>query len=131
VNKTQLTVAWVIGILLLNGCATPGVVGVLKNKGTLTAIFNRHKDWDEKTKDSFIQGKLQLGMTKGQVLYLQGSPNNWSKYKIGEDIYETWIYPLSVADYSTCDFNNGFLVGYSDRGRYYSSEGIDDVRKYE
>jgi outer membrane biogenesis lipoprotein LolB len=130
-NKKQLIVTWVMTALLLSGCATPGVVGVLKNRGTLTAIFNKHKDWEEKTRDSFIQGKLQLGMSKGQVLYLQGSPNNWSKYKIGQDIYETWMSPMSINEYSTCDFKNGVLIGYSIRGRYYGTEGVDDVRKYE
>ncbi|MBU4346244.1 MAG: hypothetical protein KKH29_02830 [Candidatus Omnitrophica bacterium] len=130
-NKTQLIVAWMLVILLLNGCATPGVVGFFKDRGTLTGIFNKHKDWDEKTRESFIQGELQLGMSKGQVLYLQGSPNNWSTYKIGNDIYETWMSPMSVSKYSTCDFKNGVLTGYSIRGRYYSSDGVDDVRNLQ
>ncbi len=130
-NKKQLIVALGMVALLLSGCATPGVVGILKDRGTLNAIFDKHKDWDEKTKNSFSQGKLQLGMEKGQVLYLQGSPASWSRYKIGDDIYESWSWEISVAHYSTCDFKNGILIGYHRRGRYYSTEGIDDVRKYE
>src|SRR3989339_356328 len=129
--QSSIIVAWGMVALLLSGCATPGIVGVLKDRGALSTIFNKHLDWDEKTKDSFIQGKLQLGMGKGQVLYLQGSPASWSKYKIGEDVYESWSWEMSVAYYSTCDFKNGILIGYHRRGRYYSSEGIDDVRKYE
>ena len=130
-NKKQLTVAWILVILLLNGCATPGVVGILKDRGTLNAIFNKHKDWGEVTRDSFTKGELQLGMKKGQVLYLQGSPASWSRYKIGDDIYESWSWEISVAHYSTCDFKNGILIGYHRRGRYYSVEGMDDVRNYE
>jgi uncharacterized lipoprotein YajG len=35
-NKKQLIIAWLAGLFLLNGCATPGVIGVVKSKGTLT-----------------------------------------------------------------------------------------------
>ncbi len=128
---SYLITTLMIGLFLLNGCATPGIVGILKDKGALTSIFNKHKDWDEATRDNFTKGELQLGMKKGQVLYLQGSPNNWSKYKIGNDVYESWHYPLGGNDFSTSDFKNGVLVGYSVRGRYYSAEGIEDVRSYK
>lgn len=117
-------------ILIISGCATPGFVGVFKDKYILTDIFNKHNDWPAETKDNFIKGFLQLGMTKGQVLYLQGSPNNWSKYNINDATYESWSWPMSIAKYSTCDFKNGLLVGYSERGKYYSPDGVDDVRKY-
>lgn len=131
-NRKQLLIfAWGMAALLLSGCATPGIVGILKDRGTLNAIFDKHKDWDEKTKDSFSQGKLQFGMKKGQILFLQGSPASWSKYKIGDDVYESWSWEISVAYYSTCDFKNGILIGYHRKGRYCSAEGIDDVRQYE
>lgn len=129
-NKKHLIVALIINVLL-SGCAIPGIVGILKDKGTLVSIFNKNKDWDETTRDSFIKGELQLGMTKGQVLYLQGSPASWSRYKMGNDIYESWSWEISVAYYSTCDFKNGVLIGCHRRGRYFSADGIDDVRNYK
>lgn len=127
--KKILTIT--ILFLFLSGCATPGIVGILKDKGTLTKIFDKHREWPQETKESFLKGELKLGMTKGQVLYLQGSPASWSRYKIGDDIYESWSWEISGAHYSTCDFKNGLLIGSHRRGRYLSNDGIDDVRNYE
>jgi len=130
-NRLSKLIFLFIAIFSLSGCATPGLTVIFKDRGTLNTIFSQHKDWDEKTKDSFLRGELQLEMTKGQVLYLQGSPASWSKYKIGNDTYESWSWEISVAPYSGCDFKNGLLVGYSVRGKYYSIDGVDDVRNYE
>lgn len=130
-SKKYLTIFLFVIVFIGQGCATPGVVGILKDKGTLISIFNKHKDWDEATRDSFIKGELCIGMTKGQILYLQGSPASWSKFKISNDIYESWSWQISAAYYSTCDFKNENLIGYHRRGKYVGSEGIDDVRNYK
>ena len=120
-----------LSVMLISGCVTaPLSVGYvdINNKSAMVDIFDKHKDWDEKTKDSFINGKLQIGMTSLQVLYLQKVPIYWSRHKIGDDTYETWSLPWVGPDHWTCDFKNGILTGYSMKARYYSSEGIDDLR---
>lgn len=69
-----------------------------------------------------------IGKTKEQILWLYGSPLNWSRHIYGDIIQETWSYEVTSF---TFDFVNGKVVGCSFRGRYYSKDGIDDVRNYK
>ena len=119
------SICLLIAVIFLSGCATaPLAIETvdINNETVMTNIFNKQKDWDEKTKDSFINGRLEVGMTTLQVLYMQKVPVYWSKHKVGEDVYETWSIPWSGPDHWTCDFKNGILTGYSTKARYYSSE---------
>jgi hypothetical protein len=73
--------------------------------------------------------KINIGMTKEQVFWKIGSPGEWSKRAIDGHVYETWSgYNLGCDSY---DFIDGILIGYSTRGRYYSKDGVEDVRNYK
>lgn len=87
--------------MLLSGCATPSPnpVGLLHN--------------------------VNIGMTKKQVFHACGSPSEWTRQVINGKIYETWHYAFYTETY---DFVDSILVGYSSRGRYHSTNGIEDVR---
>jgi hypothetical protein len=71
--------------------------------------------------------QVNFGMTKEQVMWKVGSPLNWSCQTINNHTYETWSF---WGDSRTYDFVDNVLVGYSERGRYYSKESIEDVRDY-
>jgi len=70
---------------------------------------------------------IQIGMTKQQVFWLRGSPAYWSRQEIDGHKYESWTYTLFPDVY---DFRDGVLVGHGYAGRYYSKEGVDDLRSY-
>jgi hypothetical protein len=90
----------------LCGCATPGLI------------------------DGAQQGLSQslIGKTKEQILWLYGSPLNWSKHIFNGKVQESWSYFNNGA---TFDFEDGKVVGCSQRGRYFTKDGIDDVRNYK
>ena len=88
-------------VILVNGCAT------------IPGISNR---------------QFNIGMTKDQVMWKVGSPLNWTRQVINGKTYEVWSY---WNDARTYDFIDGELVGWSERGRYYSKDGVDDVRNYK
>jgi hypothetical protein len=90
----------ILCLLLLYGCATPGLVG---------------------------DRKVNIGMTKEQVLWAVGSPLNWTRQTIDGKVYETWSF---WNDGYTYDFVDNILVGYSVRGRYYSKDKTIDVRDW-
>jgi len=138
-DNIQIKFGMVLAFLFFVGCATPsefyrpfaGISGARKDRGTLILIFNKHKDWPQETKENFIKGELQLGMTKGEVLYLQGMQLGWSRHKLENDVYESWSWSAATSYYDTCDFKNGILVGYyAVDGKYFSTSGVDDVRNY-
>lgn len=72
--------------------------------------------------------KVNIGMTKEQVMWKVGSPLNWSRQVINGKTYESWSF---WNDASTYDFIDDELIGWSKRGRYYSKDSIEDVRNYK
>jgi len=71
--------------------------------------------------------QVEIGMTKEEVMWKVGSPLNWTRQIIDGKTYETWSF---WNDARTYDFIDGKLVGWSERGRYYSKDGVEDVRAY-
>lgn len=119
-------------VIFLNfyGCATPGV-----SSSEFRRNLASSKNWDEKTKQNFIEKNPTFGMTKEQIFWMCGSPEKWSKQTIGDVIFETWIYSIPQGGLSlritTFDFQNGILAGFSGNGRYFSSDKTDDLRNYQ
>jgi len=118
-----------------------GLAGCATTPGIMSDEFRKElaakKDWPQDTKQSFIDGKIKLGMTKEEVFFLVGSPLNWSKYTTKDGVFETWSWwqpPVSQAMNSVLitsfDFKDGVLVGYSGEGRYYDKNGTEDLRDY-
>lgn len=113
-------------IFLLSGCSTPGTTDT-----SFREELSTKRNWDEETTRKFIERKIALGMTKEQVLYLQGSPLHWTKYPTSDGVFESWSYPFPQNRFqSTFDFKDGILIGYSGSGRYTGKE-IEDVRDFK
>jgi hypothetical protein len=117
-------------ILLLSGCATPGVSIPEFRK----ELANK-KDWPKETTYDFIEGNIKLGMTKEQILWLAGSPLYWTKYPTKEGIFESWFYQdvsfaTAAKKVTSFDFKDNILIGYNYRGKYYSKEYPEDIRNY-
>jgi uncharacterized protein YceK len=73
-----------------------------------------------------------IGMTRGQVYKLIGSPTAWTRKVIGGTVYETYFYDTFVV--GNYDFVDGVVVGYSGRDsyldcmNYHSEKGIEKSR---
>jgi len=74
--------------------------------------------------------KIKIGMPKNEFLILYREkaveyPDSWSKKVINGNTYETFYYQQNA---STFDFVNNVLVGYCIQRRYYSKDGVEDLR---
>lgn len=68
--------------------------------------------------------KVNIGMTKEQVLSSCGSPTSWNRQIINGKTYESINYNVFIGNF---DFVDGVLVGYSKRDpfgnlKYFSKD---------
>jgi hypothetical protein len=111
-----------IMVMLVSGCSSPAFSGRAKVK-----LIKNHPDWPSETLECYRQGRLCIGMTKGQVITISVSPNWWSRHEINGDVYESWNYKSGMGYADTIDFKNDRVIGYSHSGKYYSKNGVIDL----
>jgi len=95
-------------ILILLGCATPGIN---QRQMSLQQIENSrrqhyvssHPSLFEETKQNILNGVVQIGMTKEMVLVAIGNPNNVQRSGDSSGVREIWVYyaPIPEPDSSS------------------------------
>jgi len=89
-NKKQLIVAWVIGVLLLSGCsATPILKPFYSSR---KAYVENHPALNYEIKQAILDGKVIVEMTKGDVKAAWGKPNRIESCREDRKDKNCWRY---------------------------------------
>lgn len=110
-NKKQLIVAWMMGILLLSGCATYDYALQRRQE-----YVNSHPKLSEDTKKCILEGKVAIGMTKDEVVASWGESYSFDKTKFVSSwgTTENWTYGncVGAGGCTIITFFNGKVLSF-------------------
>jgi len=75
-------------------------------------IIRRHPEWPEDIKRVVLEGNIQIGMTKEQLLASWGDPDNINRSVGSWGVHEQWIYAASYYKQIYVYVENGILTSW-------------------
>ncbi len=111
-------IVWVLILLTLSGCVTPGLIKKLPDEGLRYSsgafwgnmyrreTVSRHPDWSERTGQSILKGSVFTGMTKEQARASWGEAYKVNRTTTQYGVHEQWVYGPTCYLY----FDDGILT---------------------
>ena len=95
-------------LLMISGCATFDYEGQAQLRRQ--NYINAHPELKKETRDSILQGKIRLGMTREEVMASAGTPDSMSSSNSFLGATEMWTYGNCMYGCTILTFYNGKLA---------------------
>ena len=118
----------IILLLLITGCSmyysrysnipVPEMYGAREysnlNEQQKRSFLKNHEGYDVSTVNAILNGKIRIGMTKDQVIYSWGRPNDINRTVGSWGIHEQWVYDRGDYNSQYLYFEDGILTSWQD-----------------
>lgn len=77
-------------------------------------MVNRHPEWSEEVKESVLEGKVFIDMTKEQVLASWGKPDDINRTVTKFGTHEQWVYNYGIGINTYLYLENNVVTSWQD-----------------